>query len=714
MLLSDQARLAVYCLSMSADSAVTPLDKLPVTILSGVGPKVAGRLIGLDIHTVQDVLFHLPFRYQDRTRLASIGSLKSGDEAVIEVELLNADVVMRRRRSLLCSVTDGTGIMTLRFFHFSKAQLANLQPGLRLQCFGEVRMGPNGFELVHPEYKPVEQSAILQASLTPIYPSAEGVHQLTLRRLTEQALELLAQPGALNDWLDVSKHDFQFELPDLASALQLVHRPPPDADVAALIDGTHPAHQRLAFEELVAHRLGLRQSRSEIQSHGAHAIAPAGALLTKLIDSQPYRLTGAQARVLTEVREDLSQPRPMLRLVQGDVGAGKTIVAAGAAALAVEAGFQVAVMAPTEILAEQHLLNFSEWFDPLGVNVGWLSGKLGQRARRDALAAIDAGHSQIVIGTHALFQQDVEFPGLGLTIIDEQHRFGVHQRLSLRNKGADGDRLPHQLIMTATPIPRTLAMTAYADLACSVIDELPPGRQPVKTVAVENSRREEIVERVDAAIGRGRQVYWVCTLIEESDVLEAEAAGDTAELLQAAMPSRRISLVHGRMKAREKEQVMAAFKAAEIDLLVATTVIEVGVDVPNASLMVIENAERLGLSQLHQLRGRVGRGTEQSSCLLVYQAPLSNQARQRIAIMRETSDGFEIANRDLELRGAGELLGTRQTGLAEFRIADLSRDAGLLNQVVETADRLLEADPQAVRALLERWIGDSRRAYGMA
>lgn len=685
-----------------------PLDQMAITQLGGVGEKVAAKLAGLGISTVQDVLFHLPMRYQDRTRVRQVGTLLPGEEVMIEVEIDVSEVVMRRRRSLLCRVSDGTGSLTLRFFHFSQKQAASLARGTRLRCFSEVRRGPAGLEMVHPEYSFVRESEELPDSLTAFYPATDGVSQLMLRKLSDQALNLMENCGPAE--LLPQDSTALAGYPNLATALQTVHRPPAGVNVDSLLDGSHVALQRLAIEELVAHRLGLLQQRSRRQDNRAAVIAPAGKLVEQLIARFGFPLTGAQARVTEEIRQGMQSASPMLRLLQGDVGAGKTVVAAYAAALCIECGMQVAVMAPTEILAEQHLLNFTEWFEPLGVEVGWLSGKLGARARRDAIEAIALGRSGIVVGTHALFQQDVEFSNLGLAIIDEQHRFGVHQRMALRNKGAAG-QVPHQLIMTATPIPRTLAMTAYADLDLSVLDELPPGRKPVNTVAIESSRRGEVATRIGAAITEGRQVYWVCTLIEESESLQAEAAEDTSLWLLESMPQVRTGLVHGRLKSREKEHVMSLFKQRELDLLVATTVIEVGVDVPNASLMVIENAERLGLSQLHQLRGRVGRGAAASTCILLYQAPLSKTAHQRLDIMRNTNDGFVIAEKDLSLRGAGEVLGTRQTGAADFRIADLSRDAELLGSVTVLADKLLES-PGDVATLIRRWIGDVRREYG--
>ena len=695
---------------MVATSSRTSLESLPLTKLKGVGAAVAEKLATLGMQNVQDVLFHLPFRYQDRTQLSKVGSLRPGSEAVVSVEVVLADVVFRKRRSLLVRVNDGTGSLMLRFFHFSQTQVKQFTPGTRLQCFGEVRRGPGMLEMVHPEYRLQSQGAALEDTLTPFYPTTEGVQQPTLRKLSDQALALL-DGHALKDWIPAELLQGS-NMPDLVSALKMAHRPTPGADVAALMSGMHPAHRRLALEELVAHRLGLRLLRVQAQRNEAPKFPLQSNMATQLLDSLSFSLTDAQQRVLDEVLQNMSTGEPMLRLVQGDVGAGKTIVAALAAAHAVSAGYQVALMAPTEILAEQHLLNFTEWFEPLGIDVGWLSGKLRVAQRRSAIEAVAMGQRRIVVGTHALFQNDVEFENLGLAIIDEQHRFGVHQRMALRNKGAGKTSLPHQLIMTATPIPRTLAMTAYADLDCSIIDELPPGRKPVNTVAMESARRGDVIAGVGKAIAEGQQVYWVCTLIEESENLQAEAAEDTIALLSELLPECRIGLVHGRLKSRDKDAIMQQFKAQALDLLVATTVIEVGVDVPNASLMVIENAERLGLSQLHQLRGRVGRGSAQSTCILLYQAPLSQNAKERISIMRKTNDGFVIAQKDLDLRGAGEVLGTRQTGLAEFRIAELGRDSDMLDAVSDISDQLLASKPENVKGLIRRWIGEERKDYG--
>ena len=680
------------------------LAATPVTALKGVGPKNAERLHRLGIESVQDLLFHLPTRYQDRTRIVPIGSLRPGDQAVIQGQVELAEVRYGRRRALLVRLADGSGGIILRFFHFSAAQQANMARGSWLRCFGEVRNGPNSYELVHPEVQRVaeDEPVAAAASLTPIYPTTEGMHQLSWRDLTERALALLGQ-GGLDELLPPAVLD-ALRLPSLADAVRLLHRPPPEHAERLLSDGGHPAQRRLAFEELLAHQLSMRTLRQRQRRHRAPVLARDGELQRALLARLPFTLTAAQRRVFAQIGADLAQAQPAMRLVQGDVGSGKTVVAALAALSAVEAGCQVALMAPTELLAEQHLGSFESWLDPLGVRIGWLSGRHKGRRRESTLAALASGELQVVVGTHALFQEDVRFDRLGLVIVDEQHRFGVHQRLALREKGG-GVEVPHQLVMTATPIPRTLAMTAYADLDLSVIDELPPGRRPVSTVVVNDRRRDQVVERVAAACRDGRQSYWVCTLIEESEALQAQAAADTAAALAEALEGIRVGLVHGRLKAAEKAAVMAAFKAGEIDLLVATTVIEVGVDVPNASLMVIENAERLGLSQLHQLRGRVGRGSQQSHCVLLYHPPLGGVAQERLAVMRTTDDGFEIARRDLEIRGPGELLGTRQTGEMQFRVADLLRDQDLVPQVQALADELIAQYPERVAPLIQRWVG---------
>jgi len=693
----------------------TPLESRPVTALKGVGSRLAERLARLDIHSVADVLFHLPLRYQDRTRVVPIGSLRAGMEAVVQGRIELTEVKFGKRRMLLSRLSDGTGSLTLRFFHFSAAQQAGLARGVSLRCYGEVRRGASTLEMIHPEYRAVDAEAVgaVEEHLTPVYPVTEGVHQLTLRSLTEQALERLAtEPAALMDWLAERLPEdalARVELPSLSEALRYVHRPPPDADTELLASGQHPAQRRLALEELLAHHLSLRRLRAQVERQAAPPVRPAGQLAERFVEALPFALTGAQRRVSEEVLADLARAHPMQRLVQGDVGSGKTVVAALAALAAVEAGYQCAVMAPTELLAEQHYQNFAAWLEPLGVPVAWLSGKLRSRARQSVRQALADGQVPVVVGTHALFQEDIAFDDLALVIVDEQHRFGVHQRLALREKGVRDGRKPHQLILTATPIPRTLAMTAYADLDCSVIDELPPGRTPVETVVVPDTRRADVVERVRLACRQGRQAYWVCTLIEESEALQAQAAEDTAQVLAEALAELRVGLVHGRLKAEPKASVMAAFKAGELDLLVATTVIEVGVDVPNASLMIIENAERLGLAQLHQLRGRVGRGSRASACVLMYHGPLSEAGRARLAALRETNDGFEIARRDLELRGPGEVLGTRQTGTLALRIADLQRDQDLLPKVFPLSEELLRCCADAVGALIRRWLGEATR-----
>jgi ATP-dependent DNA helicase RecG len=688
----------------------TVSEQRPVALLRGVGPALAEKLAKLGVVQVQDLLFVLPARYEDRTQISAIGSLRPGARAVIEGEVQLTEVVYRRRRQMLCRITDGTGSLTLRFFYFSGAQQAGLARGTRIRCFGEVRRGPLGLEIVHPEYRRIgAEASPLEEVLTPIYPTTEGVPQPRLRALIELALRE-AEASGVRDWIPPAVLE-KLELPSLVDALTMMHRPPRDVHLHELLSGRHPAQRRLAFEELLAHQLSLRLLRQTMKADPAQPLIDTEALEQRFLKSLPFPLTHAQSNVLAEVDLDLAADRPMVRLVQGDVGCGKTVVAAAAAARAVGSGLQAALMAPTELLAEQHAKNFERWFAPLGIPVALLTGSLPARTRRSALQCVASGEIKLVVGTHALFQESIEFAQLGLVIVDEQHRFGVHQRLSLRDKGAHAGRLPHQLIMTATPIPRTLAMTAYADLDVSVIDELPPGRTPVRTSVISQSRRSEIVERVHAKIMSGRQAYWVCPMIEESEELRYQAAEETAAALAEALPDVRVGLVHGRMPPRDKERGMHAFKDGKIGLLVATTVIEVGVDVPNATLMVIENAERMGLAQLHQLRGRVGRGSHESDCVLLYGDVLSEVARARLKVIRETNDGFVIARRDLELRGPGELLGTRQTGLADMRVADLVRDADLLPDVQAAAESLLKQDLAAVEALTQRWIGGGSR-YG--
>ena len=690
-------------------SAAPPLDARPVTSLRGVGPALAATLERLGLRTVQDLLFHLPLRYEDRTRVVPIGTLRAGDRAVIEGEIQLAEVVFRRRRALLCRIADGSGFITLRFFHFSAAQQEGLARGTRLRCFGEARPGPAGLEIVHPEYRKVGAGAGEAATegLTPVYPTTEGVQQGRMRALTALALAQL-HGGGLRDWVTPEVLGM-VGLPSLEAALRHVHRPPPDADIAALNDGRHPAQRRLAFEELLAHQISLRLLREAADRDDAWPLPRRTDLVDRCLAQLPFALTAAQRRVWHEVAADLERVHPMMRLVQGDVGSGKTVVAALAALRAVEQGAQAAVMAPTELLAEQHARNFAAWLDPLGVRVGLLTGRLTGRARSALMQDLAGGGVRVAVGTHALFQEGVDFDRLALVIVDEQHRFGVHQRMRLREKGRAEGRYPHQLVMTATPIPRTLAMTAYADLDVSVIDELPPGRTPVRTVVLPDARRDEVVARIDTACRAGRQAYWVCPLIDESESVRHQAAEETAAALAAALPAVRVGLVHGRMPGARKDAVMNAFKQGQLDLLVATTVIEVGVDVPNASLMVIENAERMGLAQLHQLRGRVGRGTVESTCVLLYAPPLAPVARERLGVLRDTNDGFEVARRDLELRGPGELLGTRQTGLMQLRVAELLRDADLLPGVQRAADLMLAGARANIAALLRRWVGEGER-----
>jgi ATP-dependent DNA helicase RecG len=659
---------------------------------------------------VADPLFLLPSRYEDRTRVTPIGALVAGSRAVIEGEVMVADVIFRRRRALLVRVSDGSGFINLRFFYFSRAQQEGLARGTMLRCVGEARRGPQGLEMVHPEYRRLGTTPEkLDDRLTPVYPLREGETQGRVRMTVNKALARLAANPA-QDLLpaEVVK---RLNLPTLREALEFVHHPPVGTSLATLADGHHPAQRRLAFEELLAHQLSLQQLKQRIQREPAQPLRDGEGLEGRFISELPFALTGAQRRVLDDVDRDLARNLPMMRLVQGDVGCGKTVVAAAAAARAVGSGRQAAMMAPTELLAEQHWRSFDKWFRPLGVTVALLSGSQPARTRRSALESVASGEVQVVVGTHALFQAGVAFKDLALSIVDEQHRFGVQQRLSLSEKGRRGEHVPHQLIMTATPIPRTLAMTAYADLDVSVIDELPPGRTPIRTVVLSEERRAEVVERIYNACRDGRQAYWVCTLIEESEELLAQAAEETAAQLADALPGIRVGLVHGRMPSRAKEKAMHDFKDGKTQLLVATTVIEVGVDVPNASLMVIENAERMGLAQLHQLRGRVGRGSQESSCVLLYRGPLSQLARERLATLRDSNDGFEIARKDLELRGPGELLGTRQTGLAELRVADLIRDADLLPQVRSTAETLLRENEACVAPLAARWIGGAEQ-YG--
>ena len=702
-------------LLMETDSAER-FEYESVQSLNGVGPAVAEKLKRLEIYNVQDVLFHLPMRYEDRTKLTALGSLQVGQQSLVEGVIDHCEIKFagRGRRSLLCYLSDNTGAVVLRFFHFNKAQQNNLSAGHRLRCFGEARRGATRLEFIHPEYQVIGQgNTEIEQSLTPVYPKTEGVHQTLLKKISGQVLLKINQ-GYLVDWLPENvRRKYQF--PELVSALSAVHRPDKKENVSALNVCKTKAQQRLLFEELLAHQLSLLQARSKIRQKKAKKICVSKSDYSSFTDRLPFELTHAQHKVIAEIYSDINNDHPMLRLVQGDVGSGKTVVAAAAAMAVIGTGLQFAIMAPTEILAQQHYSNFQHWF---GENLCiLLTGKDKGKSRQQKLDKIAKGDCQVIIGTHALFQDDVEFKQLIFLVVDEQHRFGVHQRLALFEKGKVGkgsateknNFVPHQLIMTATPIPRSLAMTAYADLDYSVIDELPKGRKPVTTVVVSTARREEIVRRIEKSCEKGEQAYWVCTLVEESDVLQCQAAEVTAEQLTKELKNVRVGLVHGRMKQQDKQLMVERFKNKEIDLLIATTVIEVGVDVPNASLMVVENAERLGLAQLHQLRGRVGRGGKQSSCVLMYQAPLSEAGKQRMSILRETNDGFKIAEKDLQLRGPGEVLGTKQTGLMQMRIADIVRDEHWFAEVKKAAQHIIKHHPQSVKPIVRRWLGKADR-----
>ena len=680
-------------------------------MLTGIGPALASKLERLGLYRVEDLLFLLPLRYEDRTQLVKLGALIPGARCLVTGEVLLAETVYRGRRNLLVRIGDGSGQLTLRFFHFSRQQQAQFQVGARFTCFGEVRQGPLGFEIIHPEYRLQRESqdATIDDTLTAIYPSTEGVQQGRLRSLTDQALRIMRRSPPV-ELLPQSIRE-TLALPPLADAIQYLHRPPSDANIGLMLEGKHPCQQRLAFEELLAHYLSLRRLRALARTEKSHSLTAGVDDVDKFINDLPFDLTAAQRRVVDEILSDLSEPHPMMRLIQGDVGSGKTVVAAIACLKAIACGVQAAIMAPTELLAEQHWRTFSDWFRPLGIEPAWLSGSQRVVARRESLAAIADGSAPLIVGTHALFQEGVHFHNLALVVIDEQHRFGVHQRMALRDKGVNKRGQPHQLVMTATPIPRTLAMAAYADLDTSVINEMPPGRKPITTIAVPDTRRAEIVERVRSACLAGQQAYWVCPLIDESELLDFQAAEASYAFLTNELPELRVGLVHGRMRSAEKERGMQAFKDGLIQLLVATTVIEVGVDVPNASLMIVENAERMGLSQLHQLRGRVGRGEVASHCVLLYKPPLGKLARSRLAVLRETNDGFVVAQRDLELRGPGELLGTRQTGLPDYRVANLVRDAELMPGVQVAAETIQRASPGTAEAIVRRWLGDAGR-YG--
>ena len=686
------------------------LETVRVDCLKGVGAQTATRLQRLGVRSIADLLFHLPIRYEDKTKVYPIGRLQPGHRALVLGRIIAVDILQRNRRSLCCRISDVSGVLTVRFFHFNAMQRNNLRVGEFLRCFGEVRIGYDGKEMVHPEYKIVRGADDdgIETSLTPIYRLTEGIRQGTIRRLIRQVLD--SDSGnklslALRDWIPLSVLD-KFGLPSLGEALILLHAPSPEID-NSFFDWNHPAQKRLALEELVAHHLSLCQNRARVRQQKAPILYQHKASIDTFLSALPFELTEAQQRVVSEIHKDVACDSPMMRLVHGDVGSGKTAVAACCSLAALNAGFQVALMAPTELLAEQHYRTFRDWFSPMDIRTVCLVGTQSEAMRREINAEIASGEAGVVVGTHALYQDTVDFRHLGLVIIDEQHRFGVHQRMALREKGRKNGLYPHQLIMTATPIPRTLAMLRFADLDISVIDQLPVGRIPVVTSVIPAVRRQEVVDRIDEWVAGGRQVYWVCTLIAESEQLQCEAVEETHAFLTEALGNVRIGLIHGRLRQELKDTVMNEFVNQKIDVLVATTVIEVGVDVPNAGLMIIENPERLGLAQLHQLRGRVGRGTGQSYCVLMYQTPLSRIARERLAVLRGTNDGFKIAEKDLELRGSGDVMGTRQTGQIQFRIADLARDKDLLPWVVSTAEFMRRESPSNIQPLICRWVGDA-------
>lgn len=694
------------------------LSQISVEALKGVGDKLAAKLGNLGIASLEDLLFHLPSRYQDRSRIHPIGSLLVGQTAQIFGQIEAADIVFGKRRSLVCKVSDGSGIIDIRFFYFSMSQKKQLKRGEYLQCYGQVARSGRNYCMIHPEikYRRSNSTPQLADALIPIYPTTEGLQQRSFRRLIDQALELLSEntiqellpPTILSQQSTAFKLSDKNELPALASTLAFLHQPPLDFAMSDLLRGDHPLIKRLAFEELVAQQLGMMQRKQRHQQTRGLQVSINDRAMQQLKDSLPFQLTGAQQRVIDEILKDLTRGYPMMRLVQGDVGCGKTLVAAFAMLATASAGLQSVMMAPTELLAEQHYKAVSEWFVPMGFKVVMLTSSMPAKDKKDALAAIASGSAKLIVGTHALFQQQVDFAQLALVVIDEQHRFGVEQRKRLLDKGSDTSgrpMLPHQLIMSATPIPRTLAQAAYADLDLSMIDELPVGRKSIETSVISDNKRQQVIARIEqACMVDKRQVYWVCTLIDESEEIESQAAEAAYQQLSEQLPSLKIGLVHGRLKSAQKNRVMRAFKQGELDILVATTVIEVGVDVPNATLMIIENPERLGLSQLHQLRGRVGRGDKQSYCVLMYRSPLSLNAKQRLSIMRQTCDGFVVAEQDLMLRGAGEVLGTRQTGDMLFRFADLARDSELLPQVIKTAQQILREDPHLIQPLSHRWL----------
>ena len=679
----------------------------PIISISGLGQKTSDRLNQLGIHSLEHLIFHLPSRYQDKTTITQLSDAKISDESLIEASIDRIEVIPSRHRQLLCYLSDNQNQrILLRFFHFNQYQKQAFVRGETIQCFGEIKVGREGLEMHHPEYRLItqEQKPLLESTLSPIYPLCSGVTQAKMKKWVNEALEAL-NSSIIDDYFEKIINN---TMPSLKDSLFLLHHPKQGEDLSKIESFTHISQQRLIIEELATHQLSLLKIKSARKSKKTTAFLINHSLSDKLLQSLDFQLTKAQNRSIEEINKDIASSNPMLRLLQGDVGSGKTIVAVFALLQAVENYFQTAVMAPTEILARQHLQSFAIYLNPLGIKVAFLSGSQNVQERREQLSLIENGEAQVIIGTHALFQEKVSFNNLALVIIDEQHKFGVHQRLSLSQKAKI---TPHQLVMTATPIPRSLTMSAYADLDTSIIDELPPGRQAIETVALSNTRRDELIKKIKIISNEGRQIYWVCTLIEESEALRAESAEKTFTYLSSNLEDLNVVMIHGRLTKSEKEVIMKDFSEKRIDLLVATTVIEVGVNVPNASLMIVENAERLGLAQLHQLRGRVGRGAEKSACILMYQSPLSQTAKQRLDILRQSNDGFLIAQKDLELRGPGEILGTQQTGIASMKIANIVRDSYLLKQAGYYSSKMLTASLDNQNALIDRWIDEEKTHY---
>ena len=679
----------------------------PIISIKGLGKKTSDRLNQLGIHTLEHLVFHLPTRYQDKTSITPLSDAGIHDEILIEATIDRIEVIPSRQRQLLCYLSDNQNHrILLRFFHFNQYQKQALIRGETMQCFGEIKIGRKGLEMHHPEYRIItqNQSPLLEPTLTPIYPLCSGISQNKMKQWVNYSLEVL-KISQLDDYFEKIT---QQSMPSLKSSLMLLHHPEKDEDLSKIESFKHISQQRLIIEELATHRLSLLKTKKARKGKKTNAFILNNTLSDKLLNSLDFNLTNAQSRCIKEINDDLASSEPMLRLLQGDVGSGKTIVAVFALIQAVENNFQAAIMAPTEILARQHLQNFTQYLESLNIQIAYLSGSQNTQERREQISLIESGKAKVVIGTHALFQDSVNFKDLSLVIIDEQHKFGVHQRLSLTKKA---NNTPHQLVMTATPIPRSLTMSAYADLDTSIIDELPPGRQAVETIALSNLRRDELISKIRKISNEGRQIYWVCTLIEESEALRAESAEQTFKYLKDHLKDLTVVMIHGRLTKAEKESIMKDFENGRINLLVATTVIEVGVNVPNASLMIVENAERLGLAQLHQLRGRVGRGSEKSICILMYQSPLSDYAKERLDILRQSNDGFMIAQKDLELRGPGEILGTQQTGIASMKIANIVRDAYLLKEAGYYSSKMLEARLESQNALINRWIDEEKTHY---